>query len=83
MTHRLALEASDTFAAIVSVAGTMPESIWENRLEKCDISVLQITGEKDDVIPQNSNGSANYSKAPAIEEVMEYYIQSNDLILTS
>ena len=81
MTHRLALEANDTFAAVVSVAGMMPESIWENRPQEVDISVFQITGQKDDVVPKNSDGSAKYSKAPAIEDVIEYYVNANALSL--
>lgn len=81
MTHRLAVEANDIFAAIVSVAGMMPENIWEHRPTSCDIGVLQITGEKDDVVPKNSDGSAKFSKAPAIEEVMDYYVKVNGLTM--
>lgn len=83
MTHRLALDANDTFSSVVSVAGMMPENTWEEKPEKCEIGVLQITGEKDDVIPKNADGSAKYSKAPAIEDVIEYYIQMNGLSLES
>lgn len=81
MSHRLAAEADDTFAAVVSVAGMMPESIWVNRPEQCKIGILQFTGEKDDVIPKNSDGSAESSKAPAIEDVMEYYVEKNEASL--
>lgn len=81
MTHRLAIEANDTFAAVVSVAGMMPEKMWESRPEKCEIGVFQITGEKDDVVPKNSDGSAKYAQAPAIEEVIEYYVDMNGLSL--
>lgn len=79
MTHRLAMEASDTYAAFVSVAGIMPESIWNERKELNEVSFFQITGEKDDVVPKNSDESAKYSQAPAIEEVMEYWAKSNGL----
>jgi len=82
MTHRLAMEASDTFAAVVSVAGKMPKQIWEVRNEKNNVSVLQITGAKDDVVPKHSDGSAKYAKDPAIEDVMEYWAESNGLKLT-
>ena len=82
MTHRLALEANDTFKAVVSVAGMMPESVWESKPEALDISIFQITGQKDDVIPKNSDGSAKYSKAPAIEDVIEYYANANGLFLS-
>lgn len=77
MTHRLAVEADDIFTAVASVAGMMPEKIWANKPEQCKIGILQITGEKDDVIPKNSDGSAKFSRAPAIEDVMEYYVEKN------
>lgn len=82
MTHRLAMEAGGTFAAVVSVVGMMPESIWETRGEKNDVGFFQITGEKDDVVPKNSDGSAKFSKAPAIEDVMDYWAGSNGLELS-
>lgn len=82
MTHRLAMEASDTFAAVVSVAGKMPEQIWDVRNEKNGVSVLQITGAKDEVVPKHSDGSAKYAKDPAIEDVMEYWAESNGLKFT-
>ncbi len=77
MTHRLAIEAADTYTAVVSVAGMMPESIWEVAPESNKVGFFQVTGEKDDVIPKNSDGSAKFSQAPAIELVMEYWAKSN------
>ena len=79
MAHRLAMDAGDVFAACVSVAGLMPESVWNTRRDKNEIGFFQITGEKDSVIPKNSDGSAKYTKAPAIEDVMAYWAGSNGL----
>ena len=79
MTYRLAVEASDTFEAIVSVAGKMPKAIWDERSDSNHISVFQITGEKDDVVPKYADQSANYSVDPAIETVIKYWVQSNRL----
>ena len=79
MAHRLAMEAGDTFSACVSVAGMMPAKIWQNRNDTNNISFFQITGEKDDVVPKNSDGSAAYSKNPAIEDVMAYWASSDGL----
>ena len=79
MTDRLAMEASDTFQACVSVAGLMKQSVWDLRRENNTVGFFQITGEKDDVVPKNSDGSARYAKAPAIEDVMEYWAASNGL----
>lgn len=81
MVHRLAMEAADTFSACVSVAGLMPLKIWDARNTKNSVSFFQITGEKDDAIPKKSDGSANYAKNPAIEDVMSYWAASNDLSL--
>ena len=82
MTHRLAMDASDTFSAVASVAGKMPNALWEIRSKKNDVSILQLTGEKDDVVAKHRDGSAKYSKDPAIEDVMEYWAESNGVKLT-
>lgn len=79
MTHRLAVEASDVFSGVVSVAGKMPERIWDSKQSKNDISFFQITGDKDDVVPKNSDGSSKFAKDPAIEDVIDYWVVSNDL----
>ena len=79
MCHRLALEASDTFAEVVSVAGSMSENPWRSRPKRNNVGILQMTGEKDDVIPKKSDGSARYSRSSAIEDVIDYYISSNNL----
>lgn len=81
MAHRLAMDAADTFAACVSVGGLMPESVWNARREENAVGFFQITGEKDDVVPKNSDGSARYSRAPAIEDAIEYWAASDGLEL--
>ncbi len=80
MAHRLAME-DKLFTACVSVAGWMPESVWKARREFNAKGFLQITGEKDKAVPKNSDGSAQYAKAPAIEDVMDYWVKSNGLEL--
>lgn len=79
MTHRLAMEAPKTFSACVSVAGKLPEKIWEKRNKKNKVSVFQISGEKDSVVPKLLDGSAKTAKDPAIEDVMEYWAVTNGL----
>ena len=81
MDIRLATEADGRFTAFVSVAGVMPASVWEARPESNAVGFFQITGEKDDVVPKNSDGSARFAKAPAIEDVMAYWAESNGLEL--
>ena len=79
MAHRLALEAGDCFSAVVSVAGTVAARVWEQRPDTLHVGLLQITGEKDAVIPRHSDGSARYSPMPAVEDVIAYYAQANAL----
>ena len=79
MVHRLAMEAGDVFDACVSVGAKMPAKIWDERNEKNHIGYFQITGSKDEVVPKNSDGSARYTKDPAIEDVMDYWASSNGL----
>lgn len=79
MVHSLAMEAGDTFAAFVSVAGMLSTGIWENRNEANSVGFLQITGEKDELIPKHSDGSAEHYDVPAIEDVVSYWAASNGL----
>lgn len=79
MTHKLALHESGIITDIVSVSGMMPQYAWEERPEKAMVNVLQISGSKDDVVPQKRSGSDKYAKAPAIEDVMDYYAMSSGL----
>lgn len=79
MSHRIAIDAADAFAAAVCVSGTMPEQVWERRPDVCRIGFFQITGQADNTIPKKSDGSAQYAKSPAIEDVMDYYVTANDL----
>lgn len=85
MTHRIAVEASGEFKGIVSVAGMMPAKIWNKMNKNLSISVFQITGTKDDVVPQNLNKSADSSINPAIELVMNKYVEltKSDLYATT
>lgn len=79
MTQRLAVDASDKYTAIASVSGMMPKITWEKRQDRTNISILEIYGTKDDVIPMKSNGSDQTSINPAIEDVMEYWASANNL----
>lgn len=79
MMHSLAMEAADTFSAVVSVAGRMVENIWENRNETNQVSFFQITGEKDEIIPKHSDGTAEHYDVPGIEDITAYWAASNGL----
>ncbi|MBR2549843.1 MAG: prolyl oligopeptidase family serine peptidase [Clostridiales bacterium] len=77
MAHRVAMEASDTFLAVASVAGVMTNMIWDERTDKSSIGVLEIYGTADTIIPQNGNDTA--LPYPPIEDVMKYWAQANGL----
>ena len=79
MTHRVAVDEDSVFTDIVCVSGFMPEYAWKNRPDKAKVNVLQISGTKDNVVPQIRTGTDKTSKAPAIETVMEYYAASSGL----
>ena len=78
MMHRVAMEASDMFLAVVSVAGIMTPKVWDERVDKTSIGFLEIYGTKDQVVPQNGNGTATSSNL-AIEDVMDYWASANGL----
>ncbi|MBO4393620.1 MAG: prolyl oligopeptidase family serine peptidase, partial [Spirochaetales bacterium] len=79
MCNWLAIEAQDTFSAVVSVSGSMQKTAWEERPRSLNMGLLQITGQKDEAIPKLSDNSAKYSIAPAIEDVIDYFVSSNGL----
>ena len=79
MIHRVAMEAPDTFLAVASIAGVMTVPVWDERVDKTSIGVLEFYGTYDNKVPQNGNGSAAESPYPAIEDVMEYWAQANGL----
>lgn len=77
MAHRVAMEASDTFLAVASVAGVMTNMIWDERSDKTSIGVLEIYGTADTIIPQSGNDTD--LPYPPIEDVMKYWAQANGL----
>lgn len=81
MSHRLAVQGKGTFSACICAGGDMSKSVWIRKRPKTKISFFQISGEKDDAIPKHSNGTAEASLDPAIEDVLEYYALSDGLNL--
>jgi len=53
MTYELALEHPEIFAAAVPVAGSVHPGWYETKTKKNPISILDIHGAKDNVIPSN------------------------------
>lgn len=79
MMYRLACEAPDTFKGVASVAGFMPEKIWNEKKEKASVGILQINGTKDDVVPLKDSENSAYESRPTINQVIDYWKQANNL----
>ncbi|MBR6365983.1 MAG: prolyl oligopeptidase family serine peptidase [Lachnospiraceae bacterium] len=79
MSQRLALEAQDTFTAVCTVGGTAANTIWDARSQKADIGVMLMYGTEDGVFPSREKGTDHLSQNPAIEVLLEYWVQANSL----
>lgn len=78
MTTKLAVEKARFFDGFVSVGGMMPEAVWHHRKgKKVPARFFQINGTKDDVTPMRLNDSAKYNPNPAMEDVIEYFVNQN------
>ena len=75
----ITMEGQKTFRACVSVAGRMTSLVWKNSNKKNKVGFFQISGEKDDIVPKNSDGRARHTVDPAIEDVVDYWAGSNGL----
>lgn len=79
VSYLLACEASETFAAIAGVAGTMFNGIINNCSATQNVSIMEIHGTEDNVT--NYNGDANdtfWGPYPGQEEVIDFWVQNND-----
>lgn len=80
MTAKLAVEKSKYFDGFVSVGGMMPKAVWEHKKQKkTKVRFFQINGTKDDVVPMKLNNSAKYNPNPAMEDVVEYFVDRNGI----
>ena len=77
MMYKLAVEAPDTFRAVASVSGMMSGGAWEERPEAASVSILQISGTNDSVVPIDKDGV--YGDAPAIGGVIDYWKTADGL----
>lgn len=80
MANKLAIVYPKFFTAVASVGGMMPESVWNNRRQqKNKIGFIQINGTKDEVVPMELNNSTKYNPNPAMEKVIEYFVDINNI----
>ena len=59
MAHRLALEADDVFIGFASICRMLPKSIWYAKGSVKNINLLQVNGDKDDVVPMYVNNTVS------------------------
>lgn len=79
MMYRLACKAQDTFSGVASVAGIMTNGAWDEKKETADISILQINGTKDDVVPLDDGSDDPGHGLHVMNEVMDYWKRANGL----
>lgn len=75
--HRLATEMPDTFAAIASVGGSLPDSVKHYNRSDQQIAVMQVMGTDDKIVDYKGKEGA-YSSALA---TFNYWIAHNNLPL--
>lgn len=80
MSYLLACEASETFAAIASVAGMMLQDIMDSCAPSNLISVFEIHGINDNVNYYNGDptSSGGWGAYPSIPETIDYWVELNE-----
>lgn len=76
MANKIAVEKSETFTAVVSVAGMMSSNIWTKATVKNKEKIsayFQINGTEDEVVPMRISKKSTYIPQPPFEEdVLEF-----------
>ncbi len=88
MCQRLAVEASDIFAAVVSVAASLQEC-WKDTKPAGKISIMLINGTADPLVPYNGGTvsikfpllgvTLKRGKIISTDQTIEYWLKNNDL----
>jgi polyhydroxybutyrate depolymerase len=73
--HRLATEMPETFAAIASIGGPLPDSVKYYKRSDQKIAVMQVSGTADQVVNYNGKAGA-YSSALS---TFDYWVSHNHL----
>lgn len=80
MSYALACEASETFKAMASVTGTMSGKTWEKCQPENPVSVLQISGVEDKVVPIDGSmaPAGGWGGAPHMDSIITYWSNQNE-----
>ena len=75
MSYTLVAERPDVFKAAASVIGTMSGYTWENRDQIKPVSILQISGLNDEIIPYDGSMSpkGGWGGAPNQDVIMDFW----------
>ena len=81
LSHRLASEHAEIFAAIAPVIGSMAESVAQNFSPAEPVSVLMINGTDDPLVPYEGGmskfGKTNLGIALPVEKVVQMWVKHN------
>lgn len=80
MSYEMIVKRPGVFRAAASIQGTMSLETWNNRSLAEPISILQLSGGLDRIVPPNGISSTfgGWGGAPAIQEIMEFWAELND-----
>ena len=81
MSYTLACEESNSFRAIASISGTMSKGTWETCDPDQSVSILQIHGTGDSVVPIDGSLEHNggFGGAPQMTEIIDFWKNRNNL----
>jgi polyhydroxybutyrate depolymerase len=81
--HRLGCELSDKIAAIASVAGPIAPSVLESCNSNDPVSVLEIHGTNDPIVPWNGGETKGKGYVESVEKTIEFWVKHNRCTGTS
>lgn len=84
MSYTLACERPDLFKGIASITGTMSGYDWNNCNPQMGLSVMQMSGTQDRVVPWDGSMSAEggWGGAPHILEIIDLWAEVNECALS-
>ena len=81
MSYTLVAEAPNVFKGAASITGTMSGYTWDNRADIDPVSILQITGAQDNVVPMDGSMSewGGWGGAPHMDTIINFWKGLNQI----
>ncbi len=81
MSARLAIEASDVFAAVALVTGSLPTASGARAVPQHPVSVMMINGTEDELV-RNAGGAVGFKRSPRgtsvpVAEAVKFWVEAN------